>query len=137
MMPIVRFLVVILKLGKNMTKKEFEYWKEHKEDILNAHLVCIHLNNYQQTDEARVALDSHYNSSEPTVKRVTYFNKVFETIMHKIIDVSFIKEDIIIKMQREHSYEEDNTIKWLLVGPIITNRFKRCNIKSIEVRNNN
>lgn len=119
-----------------MTKKEFEYWKEHKLDLLNAYLLEIYLHNFNYIKEVDIALDSHYHSSKPTLREHIHCSRMFYTARYEILNVEFKNDSLIIITQRKHNYIDNDgqTLVPTLVGPILEHIFPRENINKIFVR---
>ncbi len=116
-----------------MTKKEFEFWKEHKQDLLTAKSIEVLLYQFTNIKEIDIALDSHNRTPEPTLREHIHCTKYFSTANYEIIDVAFEGDTFIISTRRKHKYtdKDDRTKKCVLVGPILIYSFHRMYIKSI------
>ena len=113
-----------------MTKKEFTYWKEHKDILLKAVDICFIFNT--PVTATKVFIADLYKEN-PNINYVTNCVESFGIGSHEIIDIWFDGDKILIKMQRRHTYFSDGDIKEILIGKPIINSFKRKNIKRIII----
>lgn len=117
-----------------MTKKESTYWQENLDKFLNANLIYIHFHVDVPMDSAKIIKSKNINTPNPDIE---YENHNFNLyVSDKIVDVKFDNDTIILKPKVKHTYldREDRKIKKCLVGEVVTNRFSRKDIKSIDIR---
>lgn len=114
-----------------MTKKEFMYWKEHKDMLLKKSAIYFRFNIPVTVNRVYIQADLSYKTPNPNICYVTNCIESFNTGSYEIIDIWFDEDKITIEMQRRHAYLNDVDIKTILIGEPIINSFKRKNIERI------
>lgn len=106
----------------NMTKKEFEYWKNRSSSFYNASVLYVTLH--------KPMLLHNVYGSELRHEVSNLF------IPDKVIDISF-DNDAITFVTKVGDYYFDwssRTVQYRLTGDALTNVISRKNIKSIDLR---
>lgn len=119
-----------------MTKNEFNYWKENVDKIESSDVMYIHL--FNPTTISVGIVDTNSENRKTTNPDIIYKDcegDYFTTLTKKIISANIEGDELIITTRMKHDYvdKEKRSLELCIVGEPITNRFKRNNIKSLDV----
>ena len=119
-----------------MTKNEFNYWKENVDKIESSDAMYIHLFKPTTISVGLVTTNSeNRTTTNPDIIYKDCERNYFTTLTKKIISATFDGDELIITTRMKHDYvdKEKGRLELCIVGEPVTNRFKRNNIKSIDV----
>ena len=115
-----------------MTKKEFGYWKEHKDLLQKAGIIDFKFYAPCVTNHIYIIQDSNFGTPTPTVRYDTeYHHTSFYTVHYKIANIWLEDDRIFIKLQRKHDYYGERVLEQVVLDEAIVNSFERKNIKKL------